>query len=496
MRRLALLSTWYKDGVESLARAFLQEGLELVATGNTKKMLQEANLPVMDISDLTGEPERFGGRVKTLHHKVLGAILFRPGVDDAEWPFDYRFEAVVCNFYPFKEKSIDCEDLEETIEWVDIGGPTMVRAAAKNFAHVYVFTNPGQYTRYIASLRSERTQLRKRLAYEAFELVADLDEEIRFELSRYQFRDSSLQMKYGENPHQVAEFTPNNQVGLKCFGEIGFNNVRDAEAAFRFVKNFRHPAVAVIKHQTLCGAAASKGEAQCDEVFHLAWEGDTVSRFGGVLGFNFTPTQRISELLEKRFVELIVAPKNEESLRWADAFHAKKPRTRILLLDPKFFGEKSAPHQEIFKGALGCLRQMSDHIVIPADLNENDFLKIFGQWASACSKSNAIVLCGARNHVAFVAGAGQGQPNRVEALEKLAIPRAQDFCRRMEYDFSELLCVSDAFLPFPDVVQILANSGVKRLLQPGGSKADAEVESEAHRLGVHMELTGVRHFWH
>lgn len=492
-----MFSTWYKDGVESLARAFLEEGMELVATGNTKKLLLDAGLPVMDVSDLTGEPERFGGRVKTLHHKVLGGILFRPHKDESEWPFDYRFEAVVCNFYPFEEKVKDTKTLEEAIEWVDIGGPTMVRAAAKNFEHVYVFTSPSQYARYIACLKSERAHLRRRLAYEAFENVSNLDEEIRFHVGGYQFKDTAFELKYGENPHQRADFCPNNDVGVQCFGTLGYNNIRDAEAAFRFVRAFEFPAVSVVKHQTLCGAAAAEkvSASLSDEVFRLAWEGDLVSRFGGIIGFNFCPSPAITEILEKKFVEIIVAPRNDATLRWAEEFFAKKPRTRIVLVDSRHFGGGPLVFKEIWRGALGTLRQEADFIDLRGAAG-SQFLDLFGQWAGACSKSNAIVLCGIKDGISYVAGVGQGQPNRVEALEKLALPRAKDFSQRMGLSFSGLTCVSDAFLPFSDVVKILAQAGVRRLVQPGGSKADEEVKSEAQKLDIEMVMTGVRHFWH
>jgi AICAR transformylase/IMP cyclohydrolase PurH len=164
------------------------------------------------------------------------------------------------------------------------------------------------------------------------------------------------------------------------------------------------------------------------------------------------------------------------------------------LIDEKLFGAQSKC-EEVFSGQLGRLRQDSDFIATE-NLRDEAFLKAFGQWAGACSKSNAIVLCGSKNGVAYVAGVGQGQPNRVEALEKLALPRAKDFCARLELGFKDLWCVSDAFLPFPDVVQILHKAGITKLLQPGGSKADSVIEAEATKLGVTMEITGVRHFWH
>ncbi len=511
MRKFALFSTFNKEGVPSLAGALEKMGMELLATGKTKSLLEEEGFKVTEVSELTGEPERFGGRLKTLHHKILGGILFRPNQDEGEWPFDFRIAAVVCNFYPFTEKARDIQPLPELIEWIDIGGPTMVRAAAKNYQHVWIFTHPKQFSRFIASpahdsnplneriTDADFARMRERFAMQAFESVRDLDESIYREFQyRHVPNPSNGELVYGENPHQKAEFCPNVRAGVKCYGKLSFNNIRDAEAALKFILPFESAAVAIVKHQTLCGASVGLKTASSDKVFEWAWEGDLVSRFGSVIGMNFIPTPIIEDTLMKKFIEVVILPRSPESERWADRVRGLKEKLRIVLVEKNLFG-KSAQHQEIFGGLLGELRQDSDPISTTGSAdNAEVLLEKFGIWTSACSKSNAMALAGfdPRTECAYLAGVGQGQPNRVEALKLLALPRAQNFCERREVSFEKLVCFSDAFLPFADNVEVLASAGLRKIYQPGGSKNDGEVQAAAQRLGVEMKLTGQRRFWH
>lgn len=502
MRNIALFSASNKEGLGSIARALSNLGYELVATGKTRLVIEEEGLKVLDISDLTQEPERFGGRLKTLHHKVLGGLLFRPERDESEWPYDFRIGAVVCNFYPFEENATQCEDTESLMEWVDIGGPTMVRAAAKNHPHVFVFTRPDQYTRFIAAPQEEYPRLKMRFAVEAFAMVAQLDEAI---LTHFQWRYltdgvGKPDLVYGENPHQKAQFLPNRNSSLRFLGNFSYNNVRDAEGALRAVLPFeiQSPAVSVIKHQTVCGFAAGLEGASKEKVFEWAWEGDTVSRFGGVLAFNFLPDAAITDVLRKKFVEVIVVPRVPGADEWADRLHKEKPKLRILLADPGLLGKKPET-REIHAGMLGKLWQDTDWIdMTETSLDSERLLLAFGEWAAACSKSNAMAICGfdEPTRVVYLAGAGQGQPNRVEALKQLALPRARDFAGRRNVALEKMVCFSDAFLPFEDTLQVLADGGVKRLVQPGGSKRDDEIANEARRLGMQMSIRGQRHFWH
>lgn len=504
MRQLALFSTYHKEGIGSLARSLASLGMEIVATGKTRELLIGEGLKVIDISELTGEPERFGGRIKTLHHKVMGGILFRPGQDEAEWPFDFRISAVVCNFYPFKEKAEGCQNIPELMEWVDIGGPTMVRAAAKNFKHVWVFTRPDQFTRFIASpggsiSEPEDDRMRERFALQAFEMVKVLDGQISEEFQwRHTGQNNEGKLVYGENPQQAASFLPNLNAGLKMIGKPSFNNLRDAEAALRFVIPFAGPAVSIIKHQTLCGAAAGLKSSDVNKVFEWAWEGDTVSRFGCVMAMNFVPTAEISEIVRKRFIEVLVIPRSEASLQWAKSMNAEKERLRIILVEANLFGTMPN-NQESFQGVMGKLTQDSDQISgLDTDKDPRKLFDVLGEWTAACSKSNAITMCGydEKTGCAYLAGAGQGQPNRVDALKLLAIPRAMDFAKRREVPFESLACFSDGFIPFPDSLRELHAAGLRRLVQPGGSKADPEIIKTAQELGIEMRLTGTRRFWH
>lgn len=500
MKTYALFSVYDKTDVDVLAMAFVKAGFSLVATGNTLNLLKDKGLEVLDISELTGEPERFGGRVKTLHHKVQGGILFRPGIDDSEWPFDFRIGAVVCNFYPFEEKAKECSDLISLMDWVDIGGPTMVRASAKSYQWVWSVTSPEQYPAIIETLvmgEEEQLQLRTDLSREAFGNVSDYDDAIDMELSMRADEYKKQELRYGENPHQKAEFTSTNMV--KTFGDVSYNNIRDAEGAFRFVITYapvEQPAVSVVKHQTLCGAAASKTPGNESEVFNWAWEGDTVSRFGGVLAFNFLPNSEITDILRKKFVEVLVVPKVDGSSEWCEKLIADKPRLRIIEVDLMYWEEvQQDGSAEEFQGLLGIVSQDFDRASWTPD-TKISFADYFSERCGACSKSNAMVLCGDKNGISYLAGAGQGQPNRIDALDKLAIPRAKDFCERMNVEFGALTCYSDAFLPFADSIEVLAENGIKRLIQPGGSKNDDKVVARANELGVEQVLTGTRHFWH
>lgn len=499
----ALISVSNKEGLSSIARVFIDKGLHLLATGNTFKALQAEGFEVTEVSAFTGEPERFGGRVKTLHHKVLGSILFRPGQDESEWPFDCRIGAVVCNFYPIEEKGPVQKNLPALMEWVDIGGPTMVRAAAKNHEHVWILTDPSQYARFVSQIESDADSLRKRFALEAFELMLSTDEEVLRHFERIHLPSMGAgELRYGENPHQAAHFLPSFRKGLKVYGEFSYNNWRDAEAAFRFVRPFLRSAACVIKHQTICGAcvAGLHYAESDDDIFNWAWEGDDKSRFGGVIAMNFEPSEKITrDIFEKKFIEMVILPRTESSEKWAQFIAAKKPKLKILLVESHHW---NADHTdtEVMQGALGRCVQKADAPVWPFGdelSNEGYFLEA-SQWMAACSKSNAMVLVGIEDEAKWLvlAGAGQGQPNRVDALERLAIPRARDFCDRTKFPWAQLICVSDGFLPFPDSVEILAKAEVLKLVQPGGSKSDQAVHARAFELGVDMVITGTRHFWH
>jgi len=507
MKTYALISVSDKDGLGTVARAFVDKGMSLLATGNTYKKLQDDGFEVKEVSELTEEPERFGGRIKTLHHKILGGILFRPEQDEKEWPYDFRIGAVVCNFYPLDEKGTQETELAPLMEWVDIGGPTMVRAAAKNHEHVWVLTNVAQYSRFTAHMHGDDISIKQRFALEAFDLIAKTDNLVMKHFERIHIPQMGAgELRYGENPHQKASFTPAFRKGLKIYGDFSFNNWRDAEAAFKFVRPFINKAACVIKHQTICGACVENINAEVSEndIFNWAWEGDDKSRFGGVIGLNYMPTEELTKILEKKFLEVLVLPRDEKTEEWAEQIQVKKPKLKILLVAKSEWGEPSDydrdSRTEVFEGALGRLVQDSDSPEWKAggEISPESYFLEAAQWMGACSKSNAMAIVGIEDDAKWLclAGAGQGQPNRVDALKLLALPRAKDFCKRTGFPWDQLICVSDGFLPFPDTIDVLAQNEIMKLVQPGGSKADKDVAEHAMKLNVEMVITNRRHFWH
>jgi phosphoribosylaminoimidazolecarboxamide formyltransferase / IMP cyclohydrolase len=499
MRQIAIFSLTDKKDCEVVARRFLSDGLEIRATGGTFKYLKEKNIECRELSELSREPEIFGGRVKSLHHKILASVLFRPGIDDSQWTEDFRTAAVVCNFYPFSTKGQESKSLREMIEWIDVGGPTMVRAAAKNHEFVWILSDPSQY-RFFLEKKGDDAAVRERLGFEAFRKVQELDQEI-VETWMTKFRPAVEaqtwpKLQYGENPHQSALYLKKlDGAQVEFLGGFSFNNVRDAEGALRFVGAFdsQNPAVAVVKHQTLCGAAVGLPKSKIDEIFNWAWEGDPVSRYGGILGFNFVPGPAATEILQKSYVEILILPKTAEARSWAEEYRRKKEKVGIVLVDMA-----SLPTKERYDGALGSLTQDRDPAHSRRILADSDSLLMgFGQWTAACSKSNAVTLVSIQNGLAVLVGAGQGQPNRVDSLEALAVPRARRFSKlHPEWKAENWVCFSDAFIPFPDFIEKLGSAGIQKLVQPGGSIRDKEIAEAAERSGIEMKMTGTRHFWH
>ena len=487
-KRYALFSVYDKSNLENLAQDVISTGRQIIASGSTYSYLKSNGIEAVLLSDFTGQPERFDGRIKTLHHKIYGSLLIRENqpVDIEEWE-DHGsiIDLVVCNCYPFEEKTQDLKDVDQITEWIDIGGPTMIRAAAKNFEYVSVLCHSQDYSSWL--LNYKQKIYRQELAAKAFQYIFHYDCAI---LEKHLNFSKNSNLKYGENPHQQAHLLAfkSNQ----SYENLGYNNILDADAAWRCVKQFNNKqfAVSVVKHQTLCGAAVSLAPISGDDdwsVFEHAWEGDTVSRYGGIVAFNQTPSQKVLEFLEKKFVEVIVLPDNEATQLIKLSFETKKSRRKIILM-PKNAKNK---RYELKKSTLGYLFQQEDLV----DSNQDYFL-FFSQVVVANSKSNAMALIGKNDKFAYLAGVGQGQPNRVEALSRLAIPRAQDFCQRMKIAFKELYCVSDAFLPFADSIEVLKEQGIQHLIQPGGSKNDEIVDQAAREAQVEQTLTGVRHFWH
>jgi phosphoribosylaminoimidazolecarboxamide formyltransferase/IMP cyclohydrolase len=510
----ALLSTYDKTGLADLGHTLSDAGYELVSTGGTARDLRSVGLQVQEVSEITGSPEILEGRVKTLHPVVHGGILALRGepshdAELAEHEID-TIDVVVGNLYPFVE-TVSRPDvtLADALENIDIGGPTMIRAAAKNHPHVLVVVDPGDYdwigervaARGAASDAFTASE-RKELARKAFQHVALYDTAI----SRYLDDDVSgtswpeftiglnsvADLRYGENPHQAATLYSSalSSGGIvaaeRLHGlEMSFTNILDADAAWRVVSDFDESAVAVIKHTNPCGLAVHRDQSTA---YKRAFDGDSMSAYGGIVGFNRAVTVETAEAMRGVLYDIIVAPGYEPE---ALAILKKRQRTRILRIDP---AQGPMERLDVRSVSGGVLVQTEDSIseeasawkvVTDRSPSEAELRDLAFAW-KACKhiKSNTIVLASDNTLV----GMGAGQPNRVTSVH-LALRIAQDKAKGS-------VLASDAFFPFPDSVEMAAEGGVTAIVQPGGSIRDEDSVEAANRLGLAMVLTGARHFRH
>lgn len=523
-RRRALLSVSDKTGIIELARALVGRDYELLSTGGTYRVIAEAGIPVTEVASATGFPEMMDGRVKTLHPKIHGGILAlrdeRSHVAAMEEHGIRAIDLVVVNLYPF-ESTVAREDvsLAEAIEQIDIGGPSMVRSAAKNHAHVAVLVDPEDYSQAMEALEAEDgfpLALRRRLALKAFVSTARYDAAIAAWLgARSEYADQSATaeecmlvgsagtaLRYGENPHQSAAFyrcsgtTEASIASGEVLGgkELSFNNILDLDAALALVKEFDAPAAAVIKHTNPCGCAVAANSA---EAMAAAWAGDPLSAFGSVIGLNRPLDVATAEFLvsDGRFVECVVAPEFEpaalEILRERPKWGRNVRLVRVGACDP----HSRDPHDRDVKKVVGGFLVQDRDLPIedPASWlvpttrkpTADELSSAAFAW-SVCKhlKSNAIALVQGRSLV----GAGAGQMSRVDSVE-IACRKAADRARGA-------VLASDAFFPFPDGVEAAAAAGVKVVVQPGGSRRDDDVVAACDRLHVAMLFTGTRHFRH
>jgi phosphoribosylaminoimidazolecarboxamide formyltransferase/IMP cyclohydrolase len=499
----SLLSVYDKTGLVDFARGLAGRGVELVASGGTARVLQEAGLAVRAVSDLTGSPEILGGRVKTLHPAVHGGILSRRTPADRDqlcglgWG---EIDLVVVNLYPFEKTAADPNTaLEEVIEQIDIGGVALLRAAAKNFAHLTVVCDPADYTPILAEVEAQgevSLEKRRRLATKAFAHTTAYDAAIWHYLSG----DEALlpdrlvldlrkltDLRYGENPHQrAALYAPAGVAGplggdLLQGKPLSYNNLLDLDAAWRAAVAFEHPTIAIIKHLSPCGIASAGTLA---EAFPLALAGDPVSAFGGVIAANQPFDGETARALGDLFVEAIAAPAFTDEAR--EVLSARKG-CRPLALEQ---GMPDAIEVRSVRG--GVLLQERDkgddaqwQVVTRRAPTEAEMEALRFAWrAVAHVKSNAILLAQGKAAV----GIGGGLPSRVDAV-RLAVAKAGKRAQGA-------VLASDAFFPFPDGVEVAARAGVTAVVQPGGSVRDRQVIETADRLGLAMCFTSVRHFRH
>ena len=505
--RRALVSVYDKDRLLELGAVLSKAGVEIISTGSTAKTLQGAGISVTEVSEYTGFPEIMGGRVKTLHPKIHSGILAdqnNPEHLKAISDLDIApFDLVVINLYPFLETIMSGAAYAECIEQIDIGGPSMLRGAAKNHGSVAVIAKPAQYDQLFAAIAAGGTTLdeRRGFALEVFRTTAEYDLMIASWLGTQigadipdwfgliWKRESSL--RYGENPHQNASIYRGGPPGIvnavQSHGkEMSFNNYTDADAAWRAALDHSEPCVAIIKHANPCGIATGKDITAAYLAAHAC---DPVSAFGGVVAANRKVTVAMAEELSQVFTEVIIAPEYESA---ALEILMKKPSIRILTCP----NTAIAP-LEIRPVSGGVLVQNTDKIDAPGDDCAN-WKQVTGDkvsnevladlqfaWrAVRAVKSNAILLA---KHGAAV-GIGMGQVNRVDSA-KLSIARAGDRAKGS-------VAASDAFFPFADGLQILIDGGVTAVVQPGGSVRDEEVIAAAKAAGIAMFFTGTRHFSH
>jgi phosphoribosylaminoimidazolecarboxamide formyltransferase / IMP cyclohydrolase len=503
--RRALISVSDKTGIVEFARSLSDAGVSLVSSGGTATALSEAGIPVEKVAEVTGSPEILGGRVKTLHPKIHGGILADRSKPEHLAQLEEQgiepIDLVVCNLYPF-EKTIAADDVSEAdaVEQIDIGGPAMVRAAAKNFHSVAVVVNPGRYEEVatqIAGSGEVSAELRKELALEAFSHTAAYDGVIAAYLSGEDAwpqrlavsGDKVADLRYGENPHQSAAFyaTGAERSGLAAAEqlhgkELSYNNLLDADAAWKLVNELGQTGVAIIKHSNPCGVAIAE---PLDVAYKRALDCDRISAFGGIVALNQSCDRATAEGISQVFTEVVIAPDYADDA--LDVLTQKK-NLRILKAGPS---DKS-PY-ELRRIAGGLLTQSPDEpdpaddakVVTRAQPTKEQLRDLRFAWVVAKHvKSNAIVLV----KDGMAVGVGAGQMSRVEATE-LAARRAGDRA-------AGTACASDAFFPFRDGLDAAVEAGAVAVIQPGGSVRDDEVIEAADEHGIPMLFTGRRHFRH
>jgi phosphoribosylaminoimidazolecarboxamide formyltransferase/IMP cyclohydrolase len=522
----ALISVSDKTGIIELAALLNQLNVEILSTGGTAKLLRDNNIAVIEVGDYTGFPEMLDGRVKTLHPKVHAGLLGRRDLPEHVAAMQAQsipnIDLLVVNLYPFEATIAkpNCT-LEDAIENIDIGGPAMVRSAAKNWKDVAVLTDAAQYSNFIIELQAKKgavsSDTRFKLSVAAFNRISNYDAAISDYLSSLN-KDSSRKafpdqvnsrfvkvqdLRYGENPHQSAAFyrdlcpapgslvTAQQQQGK----ELSYNNIADADAAWECVKSFNTTTCVIVKHANPCGVALGKDAL---EAYSKAFQTDPTSAFGGIIAFNVTVDKAAAEAVSKQFVEVLIAP---DYTKDALALFAAKANVRVLKIDlpkggntPWEQGRNSHDSKRVGSGLL--IQTADNHEISQSDLKvvskkqptPQQMADLLFAWNVAkYVKSNAIVFCGN----GMTLGVGAGQMSRVDST-KIAAIKAQN----AGLSLKNSVVASDAFFPFRDGIDVLAEAGAVCVIHPGGSMRDDEVIAAADELGLAMVFTGIRHFRH
>jgi len=519
--RRALVSVSDKTGLVPFAAALAQRGVALVSTGGSARVLAEAGLSATEVAAVTGFPEMLDGRVKTLHPAVHGGLLARRDRADhlaalAEHGIE-PIDLLVCNLYPFAAAVASGADRETCIETIDIGGPALIRAAAKNHQSVAVVTDPAQYASVLAEMERHAgaigAEMRRSLARQAYAMTAAYDSAIAEWMAREDgvaFPETLVlagrlaeRPRYGENPHQQAAFYRSEDGGFGLAGarqlqgkELSYNNINDSDAAFALVSEFAMPGVVIVKHANPCGAAVAPSLA---EAWDKALACDPVSAFGGIVAVNRPLDPTTAERISALFVEVVIAPAVEDA---AAAALAGKSALRLLVTGG--MPDPAAPGRVVRSVAGGLLVQQRDSLRAdrhglktvtrraPSEGEIADLL--FADAVAAHVKSNAIVF--ARNGA--TTGIGAGQMSRVDSVRIAAWKAAEAAAAAglAEPPTRGSVVASDAFFPFADGLEAAIAAGATAVIQPGGSRRDAEVIAAADRAGIAMVFTGLRHFRH
>jgi phosphoribosylaminoimidazolecarboxamide formyltransferase/IMP cyclohydrolase len=475
----ALISVYDKSGVADFARGLSELGWEIVASGGTAANLEEQAIDVTRVEAFTGFGELLGHRVVTLHPAVHGGILARRDVPediaDLEEQGIEPFDLVCVNLYPFGD--------DPSVELIDIGGPSLLRGSAKNFAHVVAVSHPRQYDRVLEELRRDggvSEETRRQLATEAFATTAA------YEQSIAEWFRPAVELAYGENPHQEARFLGDpGAIGEQLHGKpLSYNNLNDLSAARGLLAELDGPACVIVKHANPCGAAVA---GSIEEAFSGALASDPVSAYGGVVAVNRPVTGPLAELLAKQFVEVMSAPGYQ-----AEALAAlqRKPSVRILLggSPPEGKDVRSALGGLLVQEADTVVDRREDMTIVCGDPTEEEWADLLFAW-TVCKHvtSNAIVLAKGGATI----GVGAGQMSRVDAV-RIAVDKA----REHGHESAGAVLASDAFFPFADGPKLALDAGVRAIIQPGGSKRDGEVIEAVREAGAAMVFTGRRHFRH
>ncbi len=506
----ALLSVYNKQGLVEFAKTLQEQGTEIISTGGTARHLAENGIDIISVSDVTGFPEILGGRVKTLHPFIHGAILAKREsnqLDELKKHDITPIDMVVVNLYPF-EKTVAQPDVQlaDALENIDIGGPCMIRAAAKNFPDVTVVTDPEQYQNIISEIKqndgSTTLETRKSLAVQAFLRTSQYDSAINRFLgqSKEIFPDlldfeleKVMDLRYGENPHQQAAFYTDNvekdHFGTQLHGkELSFNNLLDLHSTMGLAYEFDKACAVIVKHNNPCGVSLNEDLLTA---YKQAFASDSVSAFGGVVAFNRPVTQDVAEEMSQVFLEVIVAPKFSDE---AKEILMKKKNLRLLEWDPTTLQRNRLDIKKIYGGYL--VQNMDSVQENPSNLKivterkptEQDWVSTgFGWTICKWVKSNAIIYVKDTRTL----GIGAGQMSRVDS-SKLAVQKASE----MGHDLKGTIMISDAFFPFRDGIDAAAKAGAVGVVQPGGSIRDQEVIDAANEHNMFMIFTGTRHFRH